>query len=657
MMKLRNRQDKIRNGEGRIENLLPEILNPKSTFTNPQSESSTIQSLEEQIQGLPTSPGVYLMKDNEGAVLYVGKAKSLRNRVRTYFGRSGDTRYVLRFLLPKVHQVDTLITDTEKEALILENTLIKKYKPRYNINFKDDKTYFNLKFSLNEEFPKLSLVRRVKKDGARYFGPYASSGAVKETLKLLQRVFPLRTCRDANFRNRSRPCLNYQIKKCLAPCCQLVSPEKYAELVQEVLLFLEGKNSQLMKVLRARMAAASEALDFEEAARIRDQILAIEQTLEKQKAVSRSSSDQDVFAFHRQGNVWEFQVLFFRQGLLVGNKSFHFSRLDLPDEEALSAFLRRYYAEDQYIPQEILLPLSIEDESLLSEWLSEKRGGKVEVLAPQRGQKKRLVEMARKNAENTFKKKLSEKEDLSLTLQELKKKLRLNTLPHRVECFDISNLFGTLAVGSMVSFLDGRPDHSQYRHYKVQAPSFPDDYAMMYEVLKRRYSKLLFEKESPDLLIVDGGKGQLNVALAVLSELGLQGISAIGLAKDKEKRPGKIERETSDKVYLPNVKDPLILPSHSTGLRYLQKGRDEAHRFAIAYHKKLRGKQGLQTILDEVPGIGKAKRKALLKAFGSLQKIQEAPLEALIQVEPLTQKDAQRLFEFFHPQEGAQIPP
>jgi len=483
-----------------------------------------LPSLEEQIQGLPSSPGVYLMKDKEGTVLYAGKAKNLRNRVRTYFGKAGDTRYSLRFLRPKVHQLETLLTDTEKEALVLENTLIKKYQPRYNINFKDDKTFFSLKFSLNENFPKLSLVRKTKRDGCRYFGPFASSAAVKETLRLLQRVFPLRTCREANFRNRSRPCLNFQIKKCWGPCCGLISQEKYAELAQEVLLFLEGKNSQLTKLLEEKMMAAAEELNFEEAARIRDQIQAMEQTLEKQKAVSSTLTDQDVFAFFRRGNTWEFQVLFYRRGLLMGNKSFHFSRLNLPEEEALSAFIQQYYAGDPFIPKEILLPLAIENKELLSEWLSEKKGERVEVLTPQRGQKKRLVEMARKNAENTFQKKVSEKETVELTLKELQEKLRLRTLPHRLECFDISNLFGTLAVGSMVSFLDGRPDRPGYRHFKVHAPSFPDDYAMMYEVLKRRYSKLSGEKEKPDLLIVDGGKGQLNVALAVLAELKLTGI-------------------------------------------------------------------------------------------------------------------------------------
>jgi len=607
-------------------------------------------NLEDQIQSLPTSPGVYLMKDQAGTVLYIGKAKNLRSRVRTYFGKSADARLSLRFLMPKVRQVETILTDTEKEALILENTLIKKHKPRHNIDLKDDKTYFSLKFNLQDNFPKLNLVRKIKRDGARYFGPYASSAAVKETLRVLRHLFPLRTCNDANFRNRSRPCLNYQIRKCLGPCCGLVSPEKYADLVQEVILFLEGKNSQLINLLQGRMTEASENLNFEEAARLRDQIGAIEQTLEKQKTVSQTPNDQDVFAFHRRGNAWEFQALFFRRGILVGNKAFHFSRLNLPEEEALSAFLRQYYAEEPSIPHEVLLPRPIEDEGLLAEWLSEKKGGRVEVHAPQRGEKKNLVEMAGKNAENSFQKRVGEAETLDLILQELKEKLRLKTLPHRAECFDISNLFGTLAVGSMVSFLDGRPDPSHYRHFKVHAPSFPDDYAMMYEVLKRRYSKLEPGGEKPDLLIVDGGKGQLNVALAVLAELGLQEISAIGLAKDKGPSLKKVSEKTADKIYLPNVKDPVLL-GHSASLRYLQRMRDEAHRFAIRYHKKLRGKRGLQTLLDDIPGIGAIKKKALLRAFGSLQKIQEASPDLFRQVEPLTRKDAQTVFEFFHPDE------
>jgi len=607
-------------------------------------------NLEDQIQSLPTSPGVYLMKDQAGTVLYIGKAKNLRSRVRTYFGKSGDARLSLRFLMPKVRQVETILTDTEKEALILENTLIKKHKPRHNIDLKDDKTYFSLKFNLQDKFPKLNLVRKIKRDGARYFGPYASSAAVKETLRVLRHLFPLRTCNDANFRNRSRPCLNYQIRKCLGPCCGLVSPEKYADLVQEVILFLEGKNSQLINLLQGRMTEASENLNFEEAARLRDQIGAIEQTLEKQKTVSQTPNDQDVFAFHRRGNSWEFQVLFFRRGILVGNKAFHFPRLNLPEEEALSAFLRQYYAEEPSIPHEVLLPLPIEDEGLLAEWLSEKKGVGVQVHAPQRGEKKNLVEMAEKNAENSFQKRVGEIETLDLILQELKEKLRLKTLPRRVECFDISNLFGTLAVGSMVSFLDGRPDPSHYRHFKVHAPSFPDDYAMMYEVLKRRYSKLEPGGEKPDLLIVDGGKGQLNVALAVLAELGLQEIPAIGLAKDKGPSLKKVSEKTADKIYLPNVKDPVLL-GHSASLRYLQRIRDEAHRFAIRYHKKLRGKRGLQTLLDGIPGIGEIKKKALLKEFGSLQKIQEASADRFSQVKPITCKDAQTVFEFFHPPE------
>lgn len=607
--------------------------------------------LEEQILSLPSSPGVYVMKDPAGAVLYVGKAKNLRNRVRSYIDKNGDARYSLRFLMPKVSQVETLLTDTEKEALLLENTLIKKHKPRYNINLKDDKTYFSLKFSLGETFPKLSLVRRVRRDGARYFGPFASGAAVKETLRLLHRMFPLRTCSDPNFRNRSRPCLNHQMKKCFAPCCGLIAAEKYGQMVQEVLLFLEGRNSQLVKLLRDRMNAASEALEFEEAARVRDQILAVERTLEKQKTASPYGGDQDVFSFHRQGNAWEFEVLFFRRGLLLGNQSFHFSRLNLPDEEALSAFLRQYYARDRFIPGEVLLPLSVEDEALLGEWLSEKKGERVNVFAPQRGEKRRLVELARKNAANALQKRVTEKETRDLLLKELRERLSLKDAPRRVECFDISNLFGTLAVGSMVVFLDGQPDKSGYRRFKVLAPSFPDDYAMMYEVLRRRYAQLNPE-EAPDLLIVDGGKGQLNVALAVLAELDLRRIPAIGLAKEKSTGLKRSLAEDTDKVYLPNVKDPLLLPPHSAALRYLQGIRDEAHRFAITYHKKLRGQRGLQTLLEEVPGIGAVKRKALLRSFSTLQHIQEAAVEDLGRATPLTRKDAETLHRFFHPRTG-----
>ena len=606
-------------------------------------------TLEEQIQNLPASPGVYLMEDEGGNILYIGKAKSLRHRVRTYFDSTADARYSLRFLVPKIHRVDTILTDTEQEALILENTLIKKHKPRYNINLKDDKTYFSLRFALKDDFPRLTLVRKIKKDGARYFGPFSSSAAVKETLKVLHQVFPLRTCRETNFRNRSRPCLNFQIKRCLGPCCGLVSREKYADWVQGAALFLEGKNTQLLKLLRDRMRSASKELNFEEAARIRDRIQAVEQTLEKQKAVTHHRPDQDVFAFHRQGNEWEFQILFFRRGLLIGNKSFHFSRLNLPDEEALAAFVRQYYAGEPSIPKEVLLPLTIEDREVIQEWLSEKKALKAEVLSPQRGQKKDLVEMARKNAENAFQKRLTEKETFDLMLKELQIRLRLKKIPRRIECFDISNLFGTLAVGSRVVFQDGKVDRPGYRHFKIQAPSFPDDYAMMYEVLKRRYAKITEGDPAPDLLILDGGKGQLNVALAVLSELGLESIPAIGLAKEKEGGVRIPEGKSADKIYLPQVKDAILLPAHSASLRYLQRIRDEAHRFAIAFHKKLRGKRGLQTILDEIPGIGEVKKKALLRHFGRLAKIQEASAPALREVENLNEKDAQTVFDFFHP--------
>ncbi len=610
--------------------------------------------IEEQIQNLPTSPGVYLMKDREGNVLYVGKAKNLRQRVKAYFSSSADSRYSLRFLLPKIQQVETIVTDTEKEALLLENNLIKKYKPRYNINFKDDKTYFSLKINLQEDFPRLTLVRKLKQDGAHYFGPFASSAAVKETMRLMHQLFPLRSCSEAEFRHRSRPCLNFQIKKCLGPCCGYINKEQYRELVEEALLFLEGKNDQLVRILRSKMAQAAEQLHFEEAARLRDQIQAVEKTLEKQKTSFTVPTDQDVFAFYRQGDLWEFQILFFRRGLLIGHKSFSFSRLNLPEGEALSAFIQQYYASATSLPQEILLPLTIENDQLLADWLSERKGKPVKIIVPVKGPKKELVQLALKNAQNNLQKRIGEKANLELILQELQERFRLPKLPRRIECFDISNLMGTLAVGSLVCFNEGQPDHSRYRHFKIQAPPIPDDYAMMYEILQRRYSKLSDPEDKPDLLIIDGGKGHLNVALAVLRELHLQDISAIALAKERDMSPPQKKGKGGDKIYLSNVKDPLILSAHSAVYHFLQKIRDEAHRFAINYHKKLRGKKGLETILDEIPGIGEVKKKALLKAFGSLPKIKEASLESLAQIKPLTLADAQRIFAFFHPaQEGS----
>lgn len=602
--------------------------------------------IEEQIQNLPTSPGVYLMKDHAGNILYVGKAKSLRQRVKTYFSSSADARYSLRFLLPKIQQIETIITDTEKEALLLENNLIKKYRPRYNIIFKDDKTYFSLKFNLQEDFPRLTLVRKLKQDGARYFGPFASSAAVKETIRLMHQLFPLRSCRETEFRHRSRPCLNFQIKKCLGPCCGYINQEQYREVAEEALLFLEGKNDQLLRILRQRMSQAAEDLRFEEAARLRDQIRAVEKTLEKQKTALAVPTDQDIFAFYRQGNLWEFQILFFRRGLLIGHKSFSISRLNFPETEALAAFIQQYYASAVSLPQEVLLPSPIENEQLLAEWLSEKKGKPVKIIVPLRGPKKELVELARKNAQNNFQKRVGEKLNLESILQELQEKLRMPKLPRRIECFDISNLMGTLAVGSMVTFSDGQADHSRYRLFKIHTPASVDDYAMMYEILLRRYSKISNSEDKPDLLIIDGGKGHLNVALAVLHELHLPDISAIALAKEKDNAQHK---KITDKIYLPNVKDPLLLPAHSAALHYLQKIRDEAHRFAINYHKKLRGKKGLETILDEIPGIGEVKKKALLTTFESLPKIREATIESLAQIKPLTLADAQRIFAFFHP--------
>ncbi|MFA4911487.1 MAG: excinuclease ABC subunit UvrC, partial [Desulfobacteria bacterium] len=410
---------------------------------------------EEKINRLPTNPGVYLMKNRKGNVIYIGKAKSLRNRVKSYFTKIEDSRYLIRFLLSQAEDIDYIITDTEKEALILENNLIKKHKPRYNVNLKDDKTYFSLRFNIQDEFPRFSLVRKVKKDGARYFGPYSSSCAVKDTLKMVSRIFHIRSCSDSNFKSRSRPCLSYQIKRCLAPCCKPVDWESYQKSVREATLFLEGKNQELLRLLKKNMKHESDNLNFEEAARIRDHILSIEKTVEKQKVVSNLGTDQDVFAFYREGSIVEFQVMIIRGGRVLDTQSFSLTDLRLPDEDIVSSFLKQYYGEDRSIPSEIVIPLEIEDRKLLEEWFSEKKGRKIKIHVPKKGGKLKLLRMVMENAKNSFMDRQSEKGFNLEMLEEIQKRLHLKKLPGKIECFDISNISGKLAVGSMVTFKEG----------------------------------------------------------------------------------------------------------------------------------------------------------------------------------------------------------
>ncbi len=603
---------------------------------------------EEKIKNLPPRPGVYLMKDRGGKILYVGKAKNLSHRLRSYFGRSEDSRFLVRFFVSKIEDVECIVTNTEKEALILENNLIKKFKPRYNVKLKDDKTYFNLKLDIQNPFPRLTLVRRVRNDGACYFGPFSSSRSVKETMNFIEKYFQLRRCADSNFKNRRRPCLYYQMGQCQGACVGLVDEKRYRERVREVILFLEGKKRQLIDILQRRMETASESLSFEESARLRDQIQSIEKTIEKQKIVSFRPVDQDVIALYREGALVEIHVLFVRQGKVMEGQSFSLSAQQVPNGEVISSFVKQFYAGGRLIPREILLPFEVEDRDAIAEWLTEQKGSKATVRIPRRGSSLGLLRMVEKNAEISFKGKQTREKNLGASLEELKKRLRLSRIPRRIECFDISNILGTAATGSMVVFQDGQPDKAQYRRFKIRSLSQPDDYGMMYEVLFRRYSKATHEDGLPDLIMVDGGKGHLQVVLEVFKDLNMKVGDAIALAKPRRLQGrSKGEERSGEKVYIPRIKDPIHMPKHSIATFLLQRIRDESHRFAISYHKKLRRKRDLRSILDDVPGVGKARKRQLLRQFRTLRQIQNASIEELQSASGIDRTTAGRVFQFF----------
>ncbi len=605
-------------------------------------------TIEEKIQRFPESPGVYLLKDPKGTIIYIGKAKGIRNRVRSYFQRADERDIKTRTLISKIADVDYLVTESEKEALILENNLIKQYKPRYNIKIKDDKNYPCLRLTIKEFFPRLMIVRRIKKDSSLYFGPFPSALAVRNTLKLIYNLFPLRSCKDAKFNNRTRPCINYQMGRCLAPCVGKVDAHTYEEIVKEVRLFLEGKDHELIRILRGKMKEKSDRLDFEGAARIRDQIQSIEKVIEKQHIVSKGFLDQDVIGFHRNGGIGV-QTLFVRNGMLMGGRFFSLSHQNWPDEEIISSFINQFYGEGKFIPQEILLPFSIQDHELIEQWLTERKGNRVTLMVPKRGDRLHLVRMAMDNAENGLLSKTRLDTDPENILRELREKLRLNRFPRRIEAFDISDIKGGFAVGSMVVFEGGEPLKSRYRHFRIRSSLGADDYGKMYEILTRRYQRTFQGGALPDLLMVDGGKGQMNVALGVLKELGIDGVDVIGLAKDRvQKGHAQTLERKGERIFLPKRKEPISLRKTSPALHLLQHIRDESHRFAITYHKKLKHKDDFHSLLDEIPGIGRERKKQLLRHYKSVDKIGEASMEELESIPKMNRKAAQQLFSFFH---------
>ena len=603
--------------------------------------------LEARLATIPTGPGVYLLKDSHGKVIYVGKAVNLRARVRSYV-RGGDERSQVRFLVGKLIDVDTVVTANEKEALILENTLIKQYRPRYNIRLKDDKSYVSVKVTVQDPWPRVLVTRRIVKDGSRYFGPFHSASAVRDTLDTIRKVFPLRTCSDTVFRNRSRPCIEYEIKRCLGPCVLEVDRAAYEEHLRQAMLMLDGRNREVTAALRGRMETAAAAERFEEAARLRDQIRAVETTQERQQVLAHWGADQDVLGLYREGGAIEVQVLFVRHGTLVGTVGYALDDLELPDEEVLEAVLTQFYqATPRDVPDEIVLPAAIRDADVRAEYLTEHRGKKVVFVVPQRGDKVRLVEMARENARQGFVHRREAAAEGARQVAELQRRLRLRVPPRHIECLDIATFQGGESVGAIVAFVAGQPWKDGYRRYRIRSVVGTDDFASVAEVLSRRFRAGERRDPLPDLLVIDGGPGQLAAARDVLAGLGLESLPVIGLAKERVARDPRARevKRTPERIFVPGRKNPLVLRANSTALFLLQRARDEAHRFANTYHRRLRDRTRLRSPLDAVPGVGPRRRRELLRRFGSVRRLREASIEELATVPGITTEIATRIQE------------
>lgn len=599
--------------------------------------------VEEKLKLLPDRPGVYIMKDSQGKIIYVGKAVVLKNRVRQYFQSNKNHTPKVRAMVSHIADFEIIMTHTEVEALILECNLIKKHRPRYNISLKDDKTYPYVKVTVQEEFPRVFITRRVLKDGARYFGPYTNATAVHESLKLLRRLFPLRTCKHL----QERPCLEYHIKRCLAPCAGKVEKDEYDAMIRAVLLFLEGRTEEVEKELQYRMEAAAEAYHFEIAARLRDQLLAVRKIAEKQNIVT-GSGDQDAVGMARSEIGVVVQIFFIRAGKMIGREHFLLRGSEEESDEAiLTAFLQQYYHRAAFIPREVLLPRELpqEDRQLMEAWLSEKKKrAKVQLVCPQRGTKHDIVVMAAGNAAKYLQDEAARIKQANAqtrgAVEELGRYLGLKNPPERMECFDISHIQGSETVASMVVFEGGLPKKTDYRRFKIRSTEGkPDDFLSMREVTTRRYVGLP-EAELPDLIVIDGGKGQLSSALEIIrQQAGHKKVPVVGLAKQFEL------------VFREGESEPVVLPRHSQALYLIQRIRDEAHRFAITYHRKLRGKRNLVSVLDHIVGIGPKRRQALWSHFGTLAKIKSASVEELAEVDGMNMPAAEAVYNFFLAQE------
>jgi len=569
--------------------------------------------LQSKLDHLPDQPGVYLMKSTRGEIIYIGKARVLADRVRTYFLKGSDHTPKTSVLVGQVADLETIVTRSELEALILESNLIKQHRPRFNVVLRDDKQYPYLRLPIKEEFPRLSIVRRVQKDGALYYGPYVPTGAMRETLKVIRKVFPLATCEIEINGRAERACLEFEIKRCMAPCIGNQTKEDYHQIVKQVRMFLEGRDTELLDGLRAKMQSAAELEDFEEAARVRDRIVKIDRTLERQRVAQTSGIDQDVVGIARQGTAVDLQMLFVRGGLLIGRKDFFWPEgADTTDVELVRSAIEQFYNKDGLPPKELLIPVALEDTPLIEDWLSQKKGESVRVVTPERGAKHQLLRLAEENAGAAVANHLRDQEIDRQAVEELKRLLRLPLAPRRIECFDISNTMGAQSVASMVVWEDGQAKKADYRKYRIRTVEGANDFASMQEVVARRYHPSQ-ELSLPDLVMIDGGLGQLMAAMEGLRTIGRSELAMIGLAKARG--------EKEERIFLPGRKNPVLLNPSSPATHLLQRIRDEAHRFAITYHRKLRGKALVASELDAIIGIGTIRRNRLLKTFGDLDKI------------------------------------
>ena len=618
--------------------------------------SSTIsEKLRKQLAALPARPGVYIMRNAAGEVIYVGKAARLRDRVRSYFGSPHGLEPKTRALREQIDDFEYIVVSSPAEALLLEAALIKRHQPFFNIRLKDDKRYPYLKIDVQNPWPRVSITRRIENDGARYFGPYASAGSVRATLDLTKKLFPWRSCTKEITGRDPRPCLDYYIKRCIAPCTAYCTKEEYDEVIQQVILFLEGKADDVLRRLRKQMDDAAERLEFERAAQLRDQIRAIERTVERQHVATTRNEDADIFGLARDGDDACVQVFFIRGTQMIGRDSFMLAGVrDEPDATVLANFLLQYYEGAQYIPRLVAVPAQPEDRESIEELLTGKRGSRVEIRIPARGEKRRLVDLAAENAREALAvarvRWLADSSKTELALEQLREELSLPEIPRRIECYDNSNIQGTSPVSSMVVFIDGRPAPNQYRRFRVKTVQGANDFATMQEVLRRRFGRHARTAETaaadntpgadaasadawdlPDLVIVDGGKGQLSAALEVMHELGVHHIPVVGLAKRHEE------------IFVPDDDEPIILPRGSEALFLVQRIRDEAHRFAITFHRQVRGKSSIQSALDTIPGIGPKRKKALLKKFGSVKAIREADVDEIAATVGFTRALAERV--------------